>query len=339
MPRKRKPARLFQRKDDGAWIILDGGQQIRTGFGDGFHKEAEEALSDYIAQKKRKDDRVYEPSEITVGELLVHYGEAKVKTVRDKGRLLYTIQALSPYWGDLKVSQIDIDKCRGYTTWRRCAAWTIRREMTTLNAAVKYALATRRISHAPIVTLPAKGVANDRWLTEEEAQRLLQASAPHVQRFIKIALYTGRRKTAITRLRWMPSLDSGWVDLDSGVIHFLGKAEAETKKRKGMVRMPITLHEEMKTWAQEGSHVVSFKSTPIDRIDKAFRAAVKRAGLEDVTPHTLKHTAVTWAFMRGMTLEDATAYFATSRETLENVYRSYSPDALKNAAGIMDWKI
>ncbi len=43
--------------------------------------------------------------------------------------------------------------------------------------------------------------------------------------------------------------------------------------------------------------------------------------------------------MRGMTLEDATAYFATSRETLENVYRSYSPDALKNAVGIMDWKI
>ncbi len=40
--------------------------------------------------------------------------------------------------------------------------------------------------------------------------------------------------------------------------------------------------------------------------------------------------------MRGMTLEDATDYFATSRETLENVYRSYSPDALTNAAGIIN---
>ena len=84
---------------------------------------------------------------------------------------------------------------------------------------------------------------------------------------------------------------------------------------------------------------MSFEGRPIIRIDKAFRAAVKRADLKDVTPHTRKHTAVTWAFMRGMTLEDATAYFATSRETLENVYRSYSPDALKKAAGIMDWKI
>ncbi|TDE38930.1 hypothetical protein [Antarcticimicrobium sediminis] len=103
--------------------------------------------------------------------------------------------------------------------------------------------------------------------------------------------------------------------------------------------MPATLHGEMKNWNKEGSYVVSFKGAPIDRIDKAFRAAVVRAGLKNVTPHTLKHTAVTWAFKHGMTLEDATAYFATSREILENVYRSYSPDALKNAANIMDWKI
>ena len=113
MPRKRKPARLFQRKDDGAWVILDRGQQIRTGFGDGFHKAAEEVLSDYIARKKRQADHVCEPGEITVGKVLVHYGEAKMKTVRYKDRLLYTIQALSPYWGDLKVSEIDIDRCRG----------------------------------------------------------------------------------------------------------------------------------------------------------------------------------------------------------------------------------
>ena len=106
-----------------------------------------------------------------------------------------------------------------------------------------------------------------------------------------------------------------------------------------MVKIPNTLHEEMKIWVQDGSHVISFNGAPVSRIDKAFRAAVKRAELTDVTPHTLKHTAVTWAFMRGMTLEDATAYFATSRETLESVYRSYSPDALRTAANIMDWKI
>ena len=69
---------------------------------------------------------------------------------------------------------------------------------------------------------------------------------------------------------------------------------------------------------------------------KAFDEAVKRAGLNDVTPHTLKHTAVTWAFMNGMTLVQAVNFFATSRDTLEDVYRSYSPEARKEAAGVMD---
>jgi len=31
--------------------------------------------------------------------LTVHYGEAKEKTVSDPDRLLYSIQALAPYWG------------------------------------------------------------------------------------------------------------------------------------------------------------------------------------------------------------------------------------------------
>ena len=179
----------------------------------------------------------------------------------------------------------------------------------------------------------------DRFLTKDELAKLLKEAAPHIERFIKIAIHTGRRKTAITRLKWHPSLYNGWVDLENGVIHFLGKAESETKKRKGAVKIPEKLLKEMQTWDQDGGYVISHKGKPILRIDKAFKAAVKRAGLTDVTPHTLKHTAVTWAFQHGMTLEDATAYFATSRETLENVYRSYSPDVLKRAAKVMNLEL
>lgn len=339
MPRKRKLARLFQRKDDGAWIILDGGRQFRTGYGDGFHRQAEEELAKYIAQKRVHFTGPADPSEITIGEVLRFYGEAKVDEVSDPERLLYTMKALAPYWGDRKVSEIDVKTCRGYTSWRDRAAWTVRREMSTLNAAVKFAAASRKIAHAPVVTLPEKGLAKDRWLTRDEARRLIEVSPRHIQRFIMIGLYTGRRKTAITRLRWTPSLDSGWVDLERGVIHFLGKAQAETKKRKGAVRIPTVLLKEMNSWERDCDHVISFNGSPVGRIDKAFRAAAKRANLDEATPHTLKHTAVTWAFMKGMTLEDASAYFDTSSETLENVYRSYSPEALKTAAGIMNWEI
>lgn len=41
-------------------------------------------------------------------------------------------------------------------------------------------------------------------------------------------------------------------------------------------------------------------------------------------------------FMNGVSLEMAVNFFATSRETLENIYRSYHPDAQREAVEIMD---
>jgi hypothetical protein len=40
--------------------------------------------------------------------------------------------------------------------------------------------------------------------------------------------------------------------------------------------------------------------------------------------------------MNGMTLEQAVEFFSTSRVTLEDVYRSYSPEAQKESASLMD---
>lgn len=87
------------------------------------------------------------------------------------------------------------------------------------------------------------------------------------------------------------------------------------------VSIPRPLLAHMRRWARRGgSHVVMWNragphgwiAQPVESIDKAFAAAAKRAGLADVSPHTLKHTAVTWAFQKGMTLEDAVDYFSTS---------------------------
>lgn len=164
----------------------------------------------------------------------------------------------------------------------------------------------------------------------------MNESAPHVQRFIRIAIASGRRRTAITRLKWARSPDHGWVDLANRKIHFLGSAEEETVKKRGVIQMPQTLWNEMRQWEQDSEFVISHNGAGIARINKAFSRAVARAGLEDCTPHTLKHTAVTRAFMAGMTLDLAVDYFATSREMLERVYRSYSPLAHKEAASIMD---
>ena len=40
----------------------------------------------------------------------------------------------------------------------------------------------------------------------------------HVARMLLIGIYTGTRPGAILALRWLPSIDAGWFDLDAGVL-------------------------------------------------------------------------------------------------------------------------
>jgi integrase len=41
--------------------------------------------------------------------------------------------------------------------------------------------------------------------------------------------------------------------------------------------------------------VIEFAGKPVDRVAKAFARVAADAGLADVTPDVLRHTAVTWA--------------------------------------------
>ncbi|MEM0988562.1 MAG: site-specific integrase [Pseudomonadota bacterium] len=191
--------------------------------------------------------------------------------------------------------------------------------------------------HPLAVTLPAKSPPRSRWLTRSEAAKLLRASSPHLRRFILIGLYTGTRLEAILDLRWTHSLTAGWVDVDNGVIHRQGAAERVTNKRRRSVKMNRRLAAHMRRWARMGgAHVVEYEGQPIKSVKTALRKASKRAKIDSVSAHVLKHTAVTWAFQAGMTLEDASDYFSTTAATLENVYRQHSPEYQHRAVSIMD---
>lgn len=336
MPRKQKPARLYQRKDDGAWIILDGGRQIRTGYGDGFRKEAVAVLEEHRDRKALSELGIRPNHDVTVGEVLVYYGECKITQLAAGDRQLYAIQALSKYWGNRRVSQVDRFSCQEYAKSRKVKPSTVRRELGTLRAALNLAALDSKIASAPGLELPPESPPKDRWLTRSEVAKLLWHASPHVRRFILIAVYSGRRKSAIMALRWVPSIDCGWVDLNRGRIEFLGKGKTETTKRKGAIRMPRQLRVAVSTWSDGNPNVVHYKGQRIREIKKGIAGAAERAGIEGVTPHVLKHTAITWAFINGMSLDDAVDYFATSRHTIEKVYRAYHPDFQSRAVEAME---
>jgi integrase len=64
--------------------------------------------------------------------------------------------------------------------------------------------------------------------------------------------------------------------------------------------------------------VVEWNGKPVRSVRKAFAAAVQAAGLgEGVTPHTLRHTAATWAMQNGAGLWQAAGFLGMTVEMLQ----------------------
>ena len=148
---------------------------------------------------------------------------------------------------------------------------------------------------------------------------------------------TGRRMRTILALSWQPKAQGGWIDVERGTISFKGNDEIESKKGRGDIRMPQSLHLMACQWVKDGNdNVIHFKGRRISDVGTAFDSACAKAGVEGATPHTLKHTAIAWAFQEGMAVEDAEAYFATSAQTLLHTYRKHSPHHSQRAVETMD---
>lgn len=71
-------------------------------------------------------------------------------------------------------------------------------------------------------------------------------------------------------------------------------------------------------------------------IKRTFAKAADEAGLPEVTPHTLKHTAITWAMQNGVKIWEAAGFFATSQETIERVYGHHSPSFMESSRQAME---
>lgn len=286
---------------------------------------------------------------MTIGDVLELYCTQHAPTTADPERIAYAVEALVTFWGELTVSAITGNTCRRYAADRRvyrgtarerpAGIGTVRRELGCLQAALNYCAEEGYLTRAPVVKLPEKKAPRDLWLTRDEAARLLWAArkrCPHLAPFILVALYTGTRKEAILGLRFRAHTAGGWIDTERGVMYRKAEDARETKKRRPPVRMPGKLLAHARRWERSRDWLVEFRGARCGSIKTAWRGLVEAAGLHDVTPHTLKHTAITWAMHRGVPLADAAGFFGTTVATLEAVYLHHHVDFQKDTAAAMD---
>jgi integrase len=245
---------------------------------------------------------------------------------------------------------------------------SVRRDLEMLRAAFKHAFKCRKLKHEVPITLPPKSPPRERWLTRSEAARLLAGSlgfvlAPcsdiasrrerltiwrrepmvtsrHLARFVLIGLRTGTRSGAILDLGWQQHPKGGFFDLDRKppLMFRAATGETKTKKRKPTAPVPPKLLPHLERWKSQASglYVVALpgaEDASIDRVNKAFNAAVARAGLDrGVTPHILRHTCVTWLMQKGESAFNVGHFVGMSVQTVIERYGHHAPDYLQETA-------
>ena len=295
---------------------------------------------------------------MTCSQVLAIYAEDHAPTVADPARIAYAIDALEPFWGQKPVDYIRGETCRLYQKHRARSDATVRRELGTLRAALNFCAAEGYLIGVPVVSLPAKPEAQERFLTRQQAAILLWATRQlridgrrQMQRFILTGIYTGTRKKAALALAIdMPSTHSGWIDTQRGLIYRKGTQERSTGKRRKPARCPYRLLAHVRRWKRLGArhvcedyrgHRVADVRKGWDNLcDIAYEIAEQEGVLMPerafLTPHILKHTAITWAMQNGAKIEDAASFFSTSIETIQRTYWHHSPLFQESAVQAID---
>ncbi len=287
--------------------------------------EAKRALADFTRR----------PVGETVGELVDAYLTDKDRTAVRAIDLRYAWKAAGPHFAHLRPDQITRDVCRSYVKARQEQGRrpaTIRKELETVRAAVNF----HKVAGA-VFELPRQPPPKQRFLTQDEARRLVKAARrfPHIRACIVRALTTAARQSALLELTW------DRVDTERGIITLaMGDSGDEARKPRATVPINRRARRYLRVLkaAATCNHVIEWGGHRVLSIKKGFARAAKLAGLPDIVPHTLRHTAASWMAQRGVPMFQISKYLGHSDTRItERRYAHLSPDYLRKASEVLDW--
>ncbi|ARM32524.1 site-specific integrase [Legionella longbeachae] len=182
------------------------------------------------------------------------------------------------------------------------------------------------LESAPIIRMRKEENRRIRWLTKEQADRLLKELPSHLRDMAAFTLCTGLRESNVTQLKWSAvSLDKGHA-----LIH---PDESKTKKA-----IPVPLNKQAISiiQSQKGKnsvYIFTYQGKPVTRCNNhAWRKALLRANINDFRWHDLRHTWASWHVQNGTALHELQQLGGWSNYETVLRYAHLSSDHLKMAA-------
>jgi len=293
------PLKIIRRKDTGALTISgtvklpDGSRQrIRARAQSDDMRLAREEAAALEARLLRDAWHGKRRGTRSFSEAVIAYLESEPRALGTKRRLHRLLRAI----GDVPLSAINQETViRARQAMGIETPATIRRGVITPLRAVMLQAHRLGWCDAPHFEIPREPQGRTRYLLPSEAERLIEAAAPHLKPLLVFLLCTGARMAEALELEWR--------DLD-----LFGRRAIFWKTKGGSRRVAIIPARVVVCLASVEMVGKVFRTNTglpySDRerqgggqIKTAWKAAIRRARLPpEITPHSLRHTWASWHY-------------------------------------------
>lgn len=205
------------------------------------------------------------------------------------------------------------------------------RYMANLRAILNKAVDDGHLAAAPKIPMFNVKKKSIRWLTQVEFEALRKELPNHLALAAQFAVWTGLRMRSMLSITW------DRVDLRRSRF-WVPAEEMKGAESHGhfIPRRLKALFRKLKTLSPAGDHVFQYLGSPIDDCNtKAFKDAVKRAGVAPLRWHDLRHTFASWAVQNGVTLHELMELGGWKSYSMVLVYAHLAPDHLAEAAELV----
>jgi integrase len=164
-----------------------------------------------------------------------------------------------------------------------------------------------------------------RFLSREEAERLLEALPEHLRPVVRFALATGCRMSEILSLEWRR------VDFDRRVA-WLDPGTTKNGEGRGI---PLNRDAVLALRGVSGTHpdwCFTWQGKRMEAVGSAWKRALRRAGIENFRFHDLRHTWASWHVMSGSSLQELMELGGWKSYEMVLRYAHLAPEHLAGAA-------
>jgi integrase len=274
----------------------------------------------------------------TVQELVTEYLATVTprKAPASQRRDHVVLEQFRKRWGTLGLDQLRTKTLEDYLAarLRYVTLATVSKELGVLKSAYGRAMRWDWVTATPFrgIALNQEGEARMRWLTDEEATRLVGAAAPWLRDLILVGLDTGLRRSNLVGLQW------SWLH-DHGTTLMVPRQHVKAKKATVMI--PLTTRAATIISRQPRQAPCVFTHTAgraysLEQVSMAVIRTAKQAQLPGVSVHTLRHTFISRLVQAGRPLPEVAALAGHRAITMTLRYAHLAPSHLRAGIQVLE---